>query len=69
MYPFGYTFIFTASETVRLRVGRLPTPTGGKEFYILPFNEPHPLSQPVRAASSPIGEPRKNTYKIEVEKP
>ena len=26
-------------------------------FELLPFNEPHPLSQPVRAASSPIGEP------------
>ena len=28
------------------------------DFELLPFNEPHPLSQPVRAASSPIGEPR-----------
>ena len=28
-------------------------------FELLPFNEPHPLSQPLRAASSPIGEPRK----------
>ena len=27
-------------------------------FEMLPFNEQHPLSQPVRAASSPIGEPR-----------
>ena len=27
-------------------------------FESLPFNEPHPLSQPLRAASSPIGEPR-----------
>ena len=27
-------------------------------FELLPFNEPHPLSQPLRAASSPIGEPR-----------
>ncbi len=26
-------------------------------FELLPFNEPHPLSQPIRAASSPIGEP------------
>ena len=26
-------------------------------FGMLPFNEQHPLSQPVRAASSPIGEP------------
>ncbi len=26
---FCYTFIFTAIETVRLRVGRLPTPTKG----------------------------------------
>ena len=28
-------------------------------FDLLPFNEPHPLSQAVRPASSPIGEPRK----------
>jgi len=28
------------------------------DFELLPFNGPHPLSQPVRAASSPIGEPR-----------
>ena len=27
-------------------------------FESLPFNEPHPLSQPLRAASSPTGEPR-----------
>ena len=27
-------------------------------FELLPFNEPHPLSQAVRPASSPIGEPR-----------
>ena len=27
-------------------------------FEPLPFNEPHPLSQAVRPASSPIGEPR-----------
>ena len=27
-------------------------------FEMLPFNEQHPLSQPVRAASSPLGEPR-----------
>ena len=27
-------------------------------FERLLFNEPHPLSQPLRAASSPIGEPR-----------
>ena len=27
-------------------------------FDLLPFNEPHPLSQAVRPASSPIGEPR-----------
>ena len=27
-------------------------------FELLPFNEPHPRSQPLRAASSPIGEPR-----------
>ena len=26
-------------------------------FGMLPFNEQHPLSQPVRAASSPLGEP------------
>ena len=26
-------------------------------FELLPFNEPHPLSQPLRAASSPTGEP------------
>ena len=26
-------------------------------FELFPFNEPHPLSQPIRAASSPIGEP------------
>ena len=26
-------------------------------FELLLFNEPHPLSQPLRAASSPIGEP------------
>ena len=26
-------------------------------FELLPFDEPHPLSQPIRAASSPIGEP------------
>ena len=30
---------------------------GVGDFELLPFNEPHPLSQPVRAASSPIGEP------------
>ena len=30
MYTFGYTLFFPASETVRLGVGRLPTPTGGK---------------------------------------
>ena len=28
IYPFGYTFMFTAIETARLRVDRLPTPTG-----------------------------------------
>ena len=28
-------------------------------FELLPFNGQHPLSQPVRAASSPIGEPRR----------
>ena len=28
-------------------------------FEPLPFNGPHPLSQPLRAASSPIGEPRR----------
>ena len=27
-------------------------------FELFPFNEPHPLSQAVRPASSPIGEPR-----------
>ena len=27
-------------------------------FELLPFNKRHPLSQPLRAASSPIGEPR-----------
>ena len=27
-------------------------------FELSPFDEPHPLSQPLRAASSPIGEPR-----------
>ena len=27
-------------------------------FELVPFNEPHPLSQPLRAASSPTGEPR-----------
>ncbi len=27
-------------------------------FDLLPFNEPHPLSQALRPASSPIGEPR-----------
>ena len=27
-------------------------------FELLPFIEQHPLSQPLRAASSPIGEPR-----------
>ena len=32
-------------------------------FESLPFNEPHPLSQPLRAASSPIGEPRKPPLK------
>ena len=26
-------------------------------FELLPFDEPHPLSQPIWAASSPIGEP------------
>ena len=31
MYTSGYTFIFTAIETVRLRVDKLPTPTGGQE--------------------------------------
>ena len=30
MHTLGYTFIVIASETVRLRVGRLPTPTEGK---------------------------------------
>ena len=29
-------------------------------FELLPFIEPHPLSQPLRAASSPIGEPRES---------
>ena len=28
------------------------------DFELLPFNDPHPLSQAVRPASSPIGEPR-----------
>ena len=32
-------------------------------FERLLFNEPHPLSQPLRAASSPIGEPRKPPLK------
>ena len=31
---------------------------GVGDFESLPFNERHPLSQPLRAASSPIGEPR-----------
>ena len=31
---------------------------GVGNFEPLPFNEPHPLSQPLRAASSPTGEPR-----------
>ena len=53
------------------RVSLLPplgeVPRSGKggvvsNFEMLPFNEQHPLSQPVRAASSPIGEPRNCAY-------
>ena len=40
MYTVGYTFIFGAIETVGVRVGRLPTPTGRREFYMSPFNIP-----------------------------
>ena len=32
MYTSGYTLFFTAIKTVRFRVGRLPTPTGGSCF-------------------------------------
>ena len=32
MYTSGYTFIPTATQTVTLRVGRLPTPTGAAQF-------------------------------------
>ena len=35
----------------------------GGDFERLPFNERHPLSQPLRPASSPIGEPRKPPLK------
>ena len=35
-------------------------------FDLLPFNEPHPLSQAVRPASSPIGEPRNCAYSPKV---
>ncbi len=35
----------------------------GGDFERLPFNERHPLSQAVRPASSPIGEPRKPPLK------
>ena len=33
MYTSGYTFIFFAIETDRLRVGKLPAPTGSEAFY------------------------------------
>ena len=36
------------------------------DFELLPFNEPHPLSQPLRPASSPIGEPRNCAYSPKV---
>ena len=35
-------------------------------FELLPFNGRHPLSQPLRAASSPIGEPRNCAYSPKV---
>ena len=35
-------------------------------FELFPFNEPHPLSQAVRPASSPIGEPRNCAYSPKV---
>ena len=58
---------FQGRFVVLLRSPSLPplgeVPRSGKggvagNFESLPFNEPHPLSQPLRAASSPTGEPR-----------